>query len=176
MLIGYKLEDFNAPGTMLLNWKVVRNTMINESFIDKVLEYPYQGPKDTPVSSYQYINRIKARLANIVQEDVNNYNLGLGRLFLYLTLVVSLRIQDIIIRREERENLKKEIEAKTEEERLRVEKLENDIATKKEELAEDEEFDEDAERADLEERFPPIEIPVLPPEELDLDLEENPEE
>ena len=54
-----------------------------EQFIDKVLEYNYQGAKESEVASYQYINRIKARLANINQEDVNNYNLGLGRLFLY---------------------------------------------------------------------------------------------
>ena len=59
MLIGKNLDEFNQPGTMLLNWKVVRNTMINEKFIDDILEYNYQGPKDQEVPAYKYINRIK---------------------------------------------------------------------------------------------------------------------
>jgi hypothetical protein len=36
ILLGHKVEDFNAPGTHLLNWKVIRNTLVNDEFIDKL--------------------------------------------------------------------------------------------------------------------------------------------
>ena len=65
LLIGYNLQDFNTPGTHLLNWKVIRNTLINEDFIDKILAYDYKGAKETPVPTYSYINRINTRLQSI---------------------------------------------------------------------------------------------------------------
>ena len=103
---------------------------------------------------------------------MNYYNIGLGRLFYYLSLVVSLRIQDIAIRKEQRETDRRDRETKIEEEKNRLERLENDIATRKEEAEQEEGFDEEQERIDWENMNPAIEIPAEVLDELDLDLEE----
>jgi hypothetical protein len=103
---------------------------------------------------------------------VNYYNLGLARLFYYLSLVVSLRIQDIAIRKEQRETDRRDRETKIEEEKNRLERLENDIATRREEAEQEEGFDEEQERSDWENMNPAIEIPSEVLDELDLDLEE----
>jgi len=171
-----KTEDFNEPKTHMLNWKVIRNTLINEELIDKLLAYEYKGAKEAEIPSYSYINRIKERLSKITQDDVNYYNLGLGRLFYYLSLVVSLRIQDIYIRRDQREADRKDREEKIELDRLRTEKFENDMNQRREEMAEEEGFDEEQEKLDWENNNPPIEIPNEVVDELDLDLEEEGQE
>jgi hypothetical protein len=76
LLLGMKTEDFNEKKSHLLNWKVIRNTLINDELIDKLLAYEYKGPKEAEIPSYSYINRIKERLSKISQDDVNYYNLG----------------------------------------------------------------------------------------------------
>jgi hypothetical protein len=86
--------------------------------------------------------------------------------------VVSLRIQDIAIRKEQRETDRRDRETKIEEEKNRLERLENDIATCREEAEQEEGFDEEQARSDWENMNPAIEIPSEVVDELDLDLEE----
>jgi len=93
-----------------------------------------------------------------------------------LSLVVSLRIQDIYIRRDQREADRKDREEKIEQERLRLERFENDMNQRRDEMQEEEAFDEEQEKADWEANNPPIEIPPEVVDELDLDLEEEPAE
>lgn len=110
-------------------------------------------------------------------DEINTYNVGLGQLFYYLTLVVSLRIQDILIRRDERREAKALREEKIELEELRKQKFENDMAQalqqRKEEGNEEEEWDEEEEKLRWESLNPPNEIPAEVQDELDLDLEEE---
>jgi len=47
---------------------------------------------------------------------------------------------------------------------------------RREEMAEDEQFDEEVEKQDWEANNPPIEIPPEVVDELDLDLEEEPQD
>lgn len=79
ILLGMTTDQFNEPTTHLLNWKVIRNTLINDELIDKLLGYDHKGAKENPVPSYSLINRIKERITKISQEEVNYYNLGIGR-------------------------------------------------------------------------------------------------
>jgi len=173
LFLGMKIEDFNEPKTHMLNWKVIRNTLINDELIDKLLSYEYKGAKESELPSYSYINRIKERLSKINQDDVNYYNLGLGRLFYFMSLTVNLRIQDIFIRRDQRETDRKDREEKIELDRLRNERFDNDMKMRREEMAEEEGFDEEQEKMDWENNNPPIEIPAEVLDELDLDLEDE---
>lgn len=93
-----------------------------------------------------------------------------------MSLVVSLRIQDIYIRRDQREADRKDREEKIEQERLRLERFENDMNSRREEMVEDEAFDEEQEKQDWEANNPAIEIPPEVVDELDLDLEEETQE
>jgi len=65
ILIGYKKEDINEPGTNQLNWRKVRVEYFNDEFIEKVLAYKYKGEKKEEVAVYNYINRICDRFAAI---------------------------------------------------------------------------------------------------------------
>lgn len=69
--------------------------------------------------------------------------------------------------------MRKDREEKIELEKLRLEKFENDMQVRREELGEDEQFDEEAEKADWEDRNPAIEIPPEVVEEIDVDLEDE---
>lgn len=62
ILIGYKKEDINKPGTNVLNWREVRKTLFNEKLLENLFSYEFEGPKDQPVLNYAYINRIRARV------------------------------------------------------------------------------------------------------------------
>ena len=100
----------------------MRKELFGEEFLEKVLAYDYKGPKEDTVKTYAYINRIKDRCEKLAsskpyqssypigQREVDEYNLGLGRLLKYITLVSSLRELDILLRRDERERLRIERE------------------------------------------------------------------
>jgi len=79
ILLGMTTDQFNEPTTHLMNWKVIRNTLVNDELMDKLLAYEYKGAKDNEVPNYAYINRIKERISKISQEEVNYYNVGMGR-------------------------------------------------------------------------------------------------
>jgi len=79
ILLGMTTDQFNEPTTHLMNWKVIRNTLVNDELIDKLLAYEYKGAKEAAVPPYAFINRIKDRISKISQEEVNYYNLGIGR-------------------------------------------------------------------------------------------------
>lgn len=64
-LIGMKKEDINKPGTNILNWRVVRNTLFNEEMLEKLFQYEFKGPKENKVETYAYINRLKAEVERI---------------------------------------------------------------------------------------------------------------
>ena len=68
---------------------------------------------------YAKLNRLQQRLGQFQQEDIDNYNLGLGRVFRWMTMTLALRKLDIELRRElkVRMDLEREEKIKAEEER-----------------------------------------------------------
>lgn len=58
--------------------------MVIDSFFDKIKEYQPIGPKPQEFKKYQTINWIQSNMDGISQEDVDQYNLSLGKLFRWL--------------------------------------------------------------------------------------------
>ena len=65
ILLGMTTDQFNEPTTHLLNWKTIRNTLINDELIDKLFAYDHKGAKENTVPVYAFINRIKDRISKI---------------------------------------------------------------------------------------------------------------
>lgn len=93
------MEEINVPGTHIFNWKYAK-TLLNEDFLQRVVEYTYQGQKPNPVKVYALVNRISSKLEKIEMESVEQYNIGYARLFKWILDVCTLRKTDIEIRRE----------------------------------------------------------------------------
>ena len=106
------------------------------------------------------------------QEEINNYNIGLGRLLRYIFLVTSLRVQDIGLRREQRKRDRQDREEKLHEAKQRSETREAELEEAKEAaLQEEVEFNEEEWLEEWEARVPEIEIPPEVVHEKDEDLE-----
>ena len=56
--LGHKKEEIDIKGTTLLNWKYVRQSLINESFIKKTLSYDYRGPKHQEFKKYEKVESL----------------------------------------------------------------------------------------------------------------------
>eukprot|EP01017_Pseudomicrothorax_dubius_P003077 TRINITY_DN10351_c0_g1_i1.p1 TRINITY_DN10351_c0_g1~~TRINITY_DN10351_c0_g1_i1.p1 ORF type:complete len:161 (+),score=56.13 TRINITY_DN10351_c0_g1_i1:61-483(+) len=122
---------------------------------------------------YAYINRLQKKLERFSQGDVDAYNLGLGRLLRWFTLVLAYRVADIKIRQERHERLRAE--------RRAIIQSNEDAATAKERALEEaraavppeEEFNEEEWLTKYDEEHPEA-IKEVPPEvedDVDADLE-----
>lgn len=89
-LLGHTREDINLPGTHILNWKQTK-TLLTDDFIDRIVKYSHKGAKDQKVLPYALVNKISEKLSKIDQEQVDQYNLGYGRILRFLKLTCTLR-------------------------------------------------------------------------------------
>ena len=161
------------------------------------MHYKPLGPKEDYHERYTTLSFIERNIEGIVAEDVDAYNLTLGKLFKWLLLCIKTRKEDIVRRkalkrkqREERETLmlkEKERQAKKEQDLIEAEqkfmeehKEEIEAAQKFEDQEQQKKDDEYGEEEDEEEKEKqPKERPQMPEfnkEEYELKwLEENPE-
>lgn len=106
-------------------------------------------------------------------DPVNEYNIGLGRLLRFLQLATSLRLQDIVIRKQDRADQR----AVREQKLLEREQREAMFATDEQEyinaLEQGVAYDPDEFKLKWVENNPEIEIPPEVEEELDLDVIEE---
>ena len=173
-LLGKTKDELNLPGTAMLNWKKAKN-LINEEFINEVLSYDHKGGKPNDVKNYAKITHLLKKIEKLNPEDIDNYNLGLGRLFRWLAMTLRLRKLNIEIRKE---NYEKKITDRLnkidENEKIKAAKEqaleEHKAALQPEELAA---FDpEEWLRVYNEEHAMPLfDIPDEPVEDVDNDLE-----
>lgn len=174
LFLGYKKQEINLPGSNVLDWKNVKVLISkDECFLNKMLEYDYKGAKPSAVESYAKINRLQSRFSLLSQEDIDNYNLGLGRLFRWITMTLALRKLDIELRRELKIRMDQEREEKIKAEDERQQQKEQAFQEHKAGLVADdlEAFNEEEWRATFDEDYPIIEIPPVMPEDEDNDLE-----
>ena len=106
-------------------------------------------------------------------EEVNAYNVGLGRLLRYSILVTSLRLQDINLRRKDREARRQERLQKIAEKESREEKKATDQNEYIDNLEQGVEFNEEEFLQQWLEKNPEVEIPPEVEDELDLDIEQD---
>ncbi|KAL4484274.1 hypothetical protein ABPG72_006385 [Tetrahymena utriculariae] len=167
-LLGYSMEEINISGTHILNWKEVKK-ILNESFINKVIEYNHQGPKPNKVKPYALVNRITAKLEKYDKTQVEEYNIGYARLFKWLQDTCRLRKTDIEIRRQHYEDRVEEIKKKESElEAWETDKA-NKLAEAKETAEDPENFNDEEWEKTYEEENP---RPIVP-EAVEADVDED---
>ncbi|EGR28594.1 hypothetical protein IMG5_172240 [Ichthyophthirius multifiliis] len=124
-LLGYTMEEINIPKTHILNWKYVK-TLLNEDFFNLLVNYNHQGPKPNKVKPYALINKIATKIEKFNQQEIDEYNIGYGRLFKWLQDTTRLRKIDIEVRKQQYADRVAEIEKKE----AQLEVWENDKSTK----------------------------------------------
>ncbi len=174
-LLGNKKEDINLEGTNQLNWKMVRDILKSEeSFFKKVVGYSHRGPKESKVEEYATILRLTRRVGKYVQEEVDNYNLGYGRLFKWFSMTLRLRKSDIELRRLKKEEQRKDRIKKMEENDKTVEDKEKALEEHKQSLSPEdlEVFNQEEWETLWDEEHPLHEIPPEVIDDIDADLGE----
>ena len=123
-------------GTQKFYWKKAK-LLINDEFVDKLIDFKVLGQKTDVFQPYQKINFIERNLSDIDPLAVEEFNMCFGRLYRWLLLAVETRKGDIIRRKalisKEREERDFKIKAKDE----RARKREADLEEAKQKFDED---------------------------------------
>eukprot|EP00828_Plagiopyla_frontata_P005449 TRINITY_DN1218_c0_g1_i2.p2 TRINITY_DN1218_c0_g1~~TRINITY_DN1218_c0_g1_i2.p2 ORF type:complete len:401 (+),score=80.10 TRINITY_DN1218_c0_g1_i2:692-1894(+) len=181
-LIGYKKQDINIQGTNILDWNSFRKNILDdereelqeeEKFINLVLSYEHRGAKETPVPDYAKIMRLTKRKEKLQQAEIDAYNIGLGRLFHYLDLILKLRRMDIelrtILKQKQRQERQDKIQENEQIAVLKEQELDNLRSGLTEEELEG--YDMEEWERNFEEQNPLQEIPSEIFDDVDVDLE-----
>ena len=96
--LEYTCDGVVEPGTQKFFWKTAKN-MINDAFIEKMLNFQLMGQKTHEFKKYQKINYIDKLIDGITNEQVDEFSITVGRLFRWLKLAIDNRKHDIIRRR-----------------------------------------------------------------------------
>mmetsp|Transcript_35437 Transcript_35437/g.31933 ORF Transcript_35437/g.31933 Transcript_35437/m.31933 type:complete len:105 (-) Transcript_35437:345-659(-) len=102
-MIGKTREEINIPGTNIMNWKQAK-FLLNDDFFSKLAAYEHAGPKEDKPPKYATIDRILKRLEKYNEEDIFDYNVGVGVLYKYIRQCCEARLADIARRKEDKEN------------------------------------------------------------------------
>lgn len=171
-LLGKTKEEVNLPGTAMVNWKIAKN-FINEEFFQQVINFEHRGAKPNEMKAYARINHLLKKIEKLNAEDIDGYNLGLGRLFRWVLMTLKLRKLNIEVRREN-------YERKVNDRLNKMDENEKIIAAK--EIAfeeykasvpqeEIEQFNQEEWLKVYDEEHPLLEIPEEMVEDVDNDLE-----
>lgn len=82
-LLEYERELICEPNSNKFLWKKAKQ-WVNEDFLKALVNYQVIGPKDYFFMGYNTINFIERNLEGIVPEEVDLYNITLGKLFKWL--------------------------------------------------------------------------------------------
>jgi len=85
-------------GTNKFFWKKAK-LLLNESFLDRLVNYRVLGPQENHQQRYTTLNFIEKNIEGINPDDVDNYHLTLGKLFRWLLLAFKTRKEDITRRK-----------------------------------------------------------------------------
>ena len=83
---------------------------ISKNFFNKINDYDFHGPKGK-VKSYQMTNYLLATVQQMDKElhsqpEVDEYNLGFGRVWAWFKYVLECRVKDIMVRRLKKDQLR----------------------------------------------------------------------
>lgn len=108
--LGFQREQICEPETNLFSWKRSKNSFKTD-ILNQMKNYQPLGPNSATLRHTQTLNFVEKLLHGYTQEDVDNYHVGFGRLFKWLTLAIHVRKHDITRRhalqkraKEDREN------------------------------------------------------------------------
>lgn len=99
--LGYSKKQINIPGTNVLDWRNVRELLVNDKVIDKLCEYTHRGIKEAEVLPYARWNRLLPQVDKFDLNAVLTYNIFYGKLLKYLQFTGRLRKLDCELRAEQ---------------------------------------------------------------------------
>lgn len=171
-LLGRTKEELNLPRTNLLDWKNAKN-LINESFFAEILAYEHRGAKPNEVKNYAKVNHLLKKIEKLNGEEIDNYNLGLGRIFRWLQMSLKLRKMNIEIRRDNYDKKVNERFNKIDENEKIKSAKEQALEEHKANIPPEElpNFDQEEWIKLYDEEHPLLEIPDEVAEDIDNDLE-----
>lgn len=108
-LLNYTREQICKPGTNALDFKKAK-TLIGEELFKKMAKYTPFGEKDDEFKEYQKLSFLKNNLESLDEEKVEEYSLVLGKIYRWIASALELRIEDVVSRRDYKEQLKHERE------------------------------------------------------------------
>lgn len=110
-LLGVSREEICEPNSNLFFWKKAKSVFMTR--IPQLMsEYEVRGGKAAEFRSFNTLNFIDTLLVGCVQEEVEAYHPGFGRLFKWLTTAVATRKQDITRRKAMTKRAREDREAK----------------------------------------------------------------
>jgi hypothetical protein len=80
------------------------------------------GPKEDAFKEYEKMKFIQSNIEGISEEELDDYSVALGKLFRWLKLALDVRIEDVKLRRKQKENLREKRQKAIEAENARMEK------------------------------------------------------
>ena len=126
-LTGWKREDICLPKTNKLHWKWVRE-IPHDKILKAMLGYSmYDQTKGKQILAYQTIPYCEKIIEGIQLADVEEYHVGLGRLFKWLQTALAGRKIDITRRKVAKRRDKEDRQAKIEKEQDRKQRREDYI-------------------------------------------------
>ena len=106
IFLGYQEEEISEKYSSELDWLKIRSLFVSEAFIAKMLDMNHRNAKPAAVHPSMRINRFNSEMLSFAESEINDFNLGLGRIFRWFQYYVRCRISDIQIRRELKDDAK----------------------------------------------------------------------
>lgn len=71
-----------------MDWKKCKTLLNDDDFYLRIAAYNHRGPKPKSVKYYAYINRLKEKINDELQEgakqdEIDKYNIGFARIYLW---------------------------------------------------------------------------------------------
>ena len=96
--LQYRREEICERGTNKFFWKKAKE-LLDDEFLNRLVFFNALGPKEESFERYQSINFIEKNVEGINPEDVDAYNITLGKLFKWVILALKTRKDDITRRK-----------------------------------------------------------------------------
>ena len=104
--LGYSKKEIDIPHTTHLNWKQTKELATKE-LLKKLLAYEFRGAKPNPVNKYAKVKYLESAFDKFPEDQVSHYNVGLGLVLRIVKLLLTVRLEDVDIRRDRTEELRK---------------------------------------------------------------------
>ena len=129
-LLGYEREQICERDTNCLDFKKAKE-FINDQLFQKMANYDPCGEREGPFKQYQKLSFLKANLAEIQEDLVEDFSNVLIKIYRWIQLAIDIRIEDVTRRRDTVEFHKQERENATRAEEQRQEKYAKELEERK---------------------------------------------
>ncbi len=170
--IGVSNIDINEENTNKLDWRKARKYW-NESVLDKLKAYEPFGSKTVKPTSFAMGNRLITVFESINKEELRAYSFILSRLHDFITLLLKVRRDDILRRRDVVNELIEKRRVAIEDSRNRMEKREAALEDERRKFAEMEEGSEPLNEEEFLKKWDEETPEILIPDEVNHDIDED---